>query len=126
MRLWKASPIAFMLVVPFAAGAVTAFPSAASADSSSCYSYSFTNPYIGHPVGVPSTQLAEGSTGVCVSYLQQDLDEVDHADLTVDGDFGPKTFAAVKNFQAQNSSCTGGADGIAGPYTMSCLIAGSG
>jgi peptidoglycan hydrolase-like protein with peptidoglycan-binding domain len=118
--------MALMLVVPFAAGAVTAFSSAASAATDSCDSYSFTNPYIGYPVGVPSAQLAEGSTGTCVVYLQQDLNDVDQANLAVDGNFGPKTLTAVENFQAQNRPCTGGVDGVAGPRTMSCLIAGSG
>ncbi|HEV2372099.1 MAG TPA: peptidoglycan-binding domain-containing protein [Streptosporangiaceae bacterium] len=126
MRLWKASSMVFMLVAPFAAGAVTAFPAAASADASSCYSYSFTNPYIGYPVGVPSASLAEGSTGDCVVILQQALNGVDHANLVPDGDFGPKTLTAVENYQAQHRGCTGGVDGIAGPYTMSCLIGGTG
>ena len=58
--------------------------------------------------------------------LQQDLNFVDKAGLKVDGDFGPKTLAAVETFQGDNLACTRGVDGIAGHYTMSCLVAGSG
>ena len=116
----------FMLVVPFAAGAVAAFPTAASADDSSCNTYSFYNSYLHKTVDVPSGTLVEGSTGACVADLQQGLYDIGYKSLAIDGQFGPMTRAAVVSFQEQNLGCTGGADGEAGHYTMSCLIGGTG
>lgn len=124
MRLWKISTIVPLLALPLATGAVIALPAAASA--ASCATVSFTNPYLGFADDVPAATLGEGSAGSCVVMLQQDLNFTINAKLKVDGAFGPNTLAAVKSYQARNLGCTGGADGLAGHYTMSCLVASSG
>jgi putative peptidoglycan binding protein len=126
VRFWKTSAMVPLLALPLAAGSVIALPAAASAAAASCAEFSFTNPYLGFPMEVPTATLSEGSTGPCVTILQQDLNFVIKAHLKVDGAFGSKTLAAVETFQGKNLGCTRGADGIAGHYTMSCLIAGSG
>jgi hypothetical protein len=125
VRLWKTSAMVPLLALPLAAGSIIALP-AASAAAASCAEFSFTNPYLGFPMEIPTATLSDGSTGPCVTILQQDLNYMIRARLKVDGSFGPKTLAAVKTFQGKNLRCTRGADGIAGHYTMSCLIAGSG
>lgn len=124
MRLWKTSVIAPLLALPLATGTVVALPAAASA--ASCATMSFTNPYIGSPMEIPAATLSDGSAGPCVVILQQDLNFTINAKLKVDGVFGPNTLAAVETYQGQNLACTRGVDGIAGHYTMSCLVAGSG
>jgi hypothetical protein len=126
VRLWKMGVMVPLLALPLATGAVTALPTAASAAVVSCPEYWFTNPYLGFRTEIPTATLSYGSTGPCVVILQQDLNFVIHAGLKVDGDFGPKTLAAVETFQGRNLACTRGVDGIAGHYTMSCLVAGSG
>jgi Putative peptidoglycan binding domain len=125
VRLWKTSAMVSLLALPLAAGSVIALP-AASAAAASCAEFSFTNPYLGFPMEVPTATLSEGSTGPCVTILQQDLNYMIRARLKVDSAFGPKTLTAVETFQRRNLGCTRGVDGTAGHYTMSCLIAGSG
>ena len=61
--------------------------------------------------------LTEGDTGPAVQTLQTRLN-VWGANLTVDGDFGPATLAAVKTFQAQQNLTV---DGIVGPQTWAVL-----
>jgi hypothetical protein len=56
--------------------------------------------------------LAVGSKGADVKYVQKKLG------LTVDGDFGPKTQAAVKEFQTKNGL---DATGKVGPKTWAKL-----
>ena len=125
MRHWKTAAMVPLLALPLAAGSVVTLP-AASAAAASCAQISFTNPYLGFPVDIPQATLVEGSTGPCVTMLQQDLNFVIHARLAVDGIFGPHTLNAVVTFQSKNLACTRGVDGIAGHYTMSCLVVGSG
>ena len=62
--------------------------------------------------------LTEGDTGPAVQTLQTRLN-VWGANLTVDGDFGPATLAAVKAFQTQQNLTV---DGIVGPQTWGALI----
>ncbi|MBT2471843.1 peptidoglycan-binding protein [Streptomyces sp. ISL-66] len=74
----------------------------------------------------PNVVLATGSTGICVEELQSDLlalGAVRQQDIPgfVDGDFGPKTYAAVVTFQ-RRASVAGGADGIVGPNTWKRLV----
>ncbi len=64
-----------------------------------------------------STTLQQGSTGSCVTALQQRLNQLG-AGLTVDGDFGPGTKDAVLAFQGRSSI---GFDGIVGADTRSHL-----
>jgi GH25 family lysozyme M1 (1,4-beta-N-acetylmuramidase) len=61
--------------------------------------------------------LVEGDTGAAVRTLQTRLN-VWGATLTVDGDFGPATLAAVKAFQTEEKLTV---DGIVGPQTWSAL-----
>src|SRR5260370_31652809 len=61
--------------------------------------------------------LTEGDTGPAVQTLQTRLN-VWGATLTVDGNFGPATLAAVKAFQAAQKLTV---DGVVGPQTWSAL-----
>jgi murein L,D-transpeptidase YcbB/YkuD len=58
--------------------------------------------------------LRRGSKGADVRILQQRLG------ITADGDFGPKTEAAVRAYQARNGLV---ADGVVGPKTWAALMA---
>lgn len=72
-----------------------------------------TNPY-----PVPDKPLRRGSRGVTVRWLQREL--VNHGyDILVDGDFGPKTAAAVRDFQLQNDLVV---DEIVGNKTVAALL----
>lgn len=64
-----------------------------------------------------STTLQEGSSGTCVTELQQRLNQLG-ANLVVDGQFGPATKNAVLAFQGRERI---GFDGIVGPTTRSYL-----
>ncbi len=75
----------------------------------------------GAQVGAEPT-LVEGDTGPAVETLQARLN-VWGAKLTVDGDFGPLTLAAVKAFQAEQELTV---DGIVGPQTWAALLADPG
>ncbi|MDR3601600.1 MAG: NlpC/P60 family protein [Desulfosporosinus sp.] len=72
----------------------------------------------------PSTEAATthdlnvGSTGSQVVLLQQDLNLVDNAHLTLDGDFGNFTKVIVEQFQASQGLTP---DGIVGPQTQHAL-----
>jgi GH25 family lysozyme M1 (1,4-beta-N-acetylmuramidase) len=61
--------------------------------------------------------LVEGDTGPAVQTLQTRLN-VWGAHLTVDGNFGPETLAAVKAFQTEHRLTV---DGIVGPQTWAAL-----
>lgn len=64
--------------------------------------------------------LSEGATGSAVETLQKDLNDVGAAkpDLVVDGDFGAKTLAAVREFQKTHKLSI---DGVVGPLTWGAL-----
>lgn len=62
--------------------------------------------------------LRRGSRGPQVTTLQQQLIERGHLDGPADGDFGPKTEAAVRAFQRSAGLDD---DGVAGPQTMGAL-----
>jgi peptidoglycan hydrolase-like protein with peptidoglycan-binding domain/GH25 family lysozyme M1 (1,4-beta-N-acetylmuramidase) len=63
--------------------------------------------------------LSEGATGAPVQTLQTRLN-VWGANLTVDGDFGALTLAAVKTFQTEQKLTV---DGVVGPLTWAALLA---
>lgn len=65
--------------------------------------------------------LRQGAHGASVSKLQKLLKAKGY-NVSVDGDFGPKTAAAVKRFQAAHRLA---ADGVVGPKTWAALGAGS-
>ena len=64
-------------------------------------------------------QVGYGSTGSAVSKLQTVLNQHGY-DLAVDGIFGVKTQAAVRDYQQRNGLKL---DGIAGPETWGSLLA---
>lgn len=71
--------------------------------------------FAGTNVSVASTDtntLRKGSKGDAVKTLQQNLNTVMNADLDVDGEFGTKTYNAVKAFQTKYGLTS---DGIYGP-----------
>ena len=68
---------------------------------------------------VPARTLRKGCKGDDVKWLQQRLN-VYGAGLAVDGDFGPVTEAAVKEYQLRHGLAV---DGIVGPVTRKALIA---
>jgi peptidoglycan hydrolase-like protein with peptidoglycan-binding domain len=85
-------------------GAGTSAPAPISITSSSC-----------------PTDIQSGEHDGCVTELQQLLN-AHGAGLTVDGDFGAATLAAVKDYQSVHGLS---ADGIVGPGTKSVLMGGS-
>ncbi|MBW4584469.1 peptidoglycan-binding protein [Aetokthonos hydrillicola Thurmond2011] len=66
---------------------------------------------------ISSPILRPGSTGEDVKHLQHDLNIYGYH-LAVDGIFGPKTEAAVKDFQKSHGLVV---DGIVGPKTWAAL-----
>ena len=64
-----------------------------------------------------TTTLQEGSSGSCVTALQQRLNELG-AGIAVDGSFGPGTKNAVLAFQGRSRI---GFDGVVGPTTRNQL-----
>jgi hypothetical protein len=63
--------------------------------------------------------IREGDMGDAVKTIQYLLNNQQAAGLTVDGEFGPATLAAVKKFQTAHSLT---ADGIVGPNTWTALV----
>lgn len=70
------------------------------------------------PIVEPRPMLRRGDHGDAVRTLQQALNRFGYG-LVVDGDFGPKTDAAVRAFQRSQGI---GVDGIVGPITWSRLL----
>ena len=64
------------------------------------------------------SQLGYGSSGSDVEKLQNYLNQVGNYGLDVDGVYGSKTQAAVKDYQTKNSLAV---DGIAGDETWGSL-----
>lgn len=73
-----------------------------------------------NPYGCPSPhpQISQGAKGDCVRYLQWSLNHKNSAGLAEDGDFGPLTNSAVRNFQSSHGLAV---DGIVGPKTWGAL-----
>lgn len=64
------------------------------------------------------TNLKQGSRSLAVLTLQKKLNTVIGAKLYVDGDYGPATVSAVRNYQLKSGLV---ADGIAGAKTLAAL-----
>ncbi|MGW2820366.1 peptidoglycan-binding protein [Streptomyces sp. NPDC001443] len=84
----------------FGAGPAAAAPTAIKLTSSSC-----------------PTEIVQGQVGGCVTELQSLLNH-HGADLAVDGDFGPMTASAVRDFQTEKGLSV---DGKVGPNTKAAL-----
>ena len=69
------------------------------------------------PAQPANQNLYYGSKGEAVKDLQTDLNQLGY-NLAVDGDFGSKTQAAVKDFQKKNKLTV---DGIVGPLTEAAI-----
>lgn len=65
--------------------------------------------------------LKKGSKGINVGILQTALNKLINAGLSVDLDFGTKTYNAVVDFQKKYSSACGNADGIVGTKTIHAI-----
>ena len=71
------------------------------------------------PVPIPKPELKLGSSGPYVKFLQSALNRAGYTPiLKVDGEFGPKTLAAVKWFQAKMKIKV---DGVVGNITWSFI-----
>jgi len=68
----------------------------------------------------PTVSLKSGDSGAQVKVLQRALTSLGFSTGKIDGNYGPKTQAAVKRFQR---SARLKADGIVGPKTLSALAA---
>jgi peptidoglycan hydrolase-like protein with peptidoglycan-binding domain len=119
--LAAASGIALMPVL------VSATP-ASAATQATCNSTSLVMDDLGYLARVPTVgldtgnqfcNLAPGNASTAVARLQINLDECNlHADLTVDGIFGPDTEAAVLAVQRHYDTTP---DGIFGPVTAGAM-----
>lgn len=83
------------------------------------YDKGFGSPPVSvNPYPVPSGLIRRGSKGIGVRWVQRELVSRGYY-LLVDGDFGPKTESAVRDFQAKNGLAC---DGIVGPKTIKSLL----
>lgn len=73
----------------------------------------------GAPYPVPSGNLAVGSSGDSVKWIQACLNELMNVGITVDGIYGSQTETAVKAFQQANGLT---ADGIVGTNTTNKML----
>jgi GH24 family phage-related lysozyme (muramidase) len=73
----------------------------------------------GNPYDEPVAAIKRGQKGNGVRWLQYQLNEKGHYKLIVDGIFGPKTQAALMDFQNQHGLVI---DGICGPATRMALL----
>lgn len=76
-------------------------------------------PKTGNPYDEPVALLKRGMKGNGVRWLQYQLNEKGHYKLIIDGIFGPKTQAALMDFQNQHGLVI---DGICGPATRMALL----
>lgn len=73
----------------------------------------------GNPYDEPVAAIKRGQKGNGVRWLQYQLNEKGHYKLIVDGIFGPKTQAALMDFQNQYGLVI---DGICGPVSRMALL----
>ncbi len=67
----------------------------------------------------PGMVIQEGASGTAVKEIQNQLNHLGYNCGTADGDFGPKTLAAVKSFQQKKGLTV---DGQVGPQTWNALF----
>jgi hypothetical protein len=77
-----------------------------------------TTPTTPSGVAAPTTVLKSGDTGPQVKVLQRALTHLGYSTGTIDGQYGPATTQAVKNFQTAHGLT---ADGVCGPKTITAL-----
>ena len=77
-----------------------------------------TTPTTPSGVAAPTTTLKPGDTGSQVKELQRALTHLGYSTGTIDGQYGPATTQAVKNFQTAHGLT---ADGVCGPQTITAL-----
>lgn len=61
-----------------------------------------------------ASQIGPGSTGQPVKCVQEAMNDLDGAGLSIDGDYGPDTTAAVESYQSKEGLSV---DGLVGPDT---------
>ena len=81
------------------------------------------NPMVFSPRGSNMSVLRQGDNSPAVAQLQEALNKALGLSLKTDGDFGPVTVEAVKQFQRKFGIV---ADGVAGPVTQNALAGGAG
>jgi Putative peptidoglycan binding domain len=122
MRRFISAAAAALVVAAGFTGLVLAAAPAASA-AVSCTGYSTFKgaggnfmliPTVGNATGNDNCQLGVGNDSQAVSILQSSLNHCYGAGLTVDGDYGPLTKAAVEHAQSVVGVTV---DGIYGPVT---------
>ena len=74
-----------------------------------------------NPYPVPYITLVKGSKGDYVRWLQYELNNLGYNTGGIDGDYGSKTYNAVKSYQRSQRSKGLVVDGIAGPKTIKAL-----
>lgn len=86
----------------------------------------YGRPAYGDAAPMPSSDgvLRMGSTGQAVKTLQSNLNKVMGSGLAVDGDFGPKTFAALEAFQRKYGISVDGEYGPQSAAMMKAALAG--
>lgn len=77
-----------------------------------------TTPTTPSGVAAPTTVLKPGDSGPQVKVLQRALAHLGYSTGTIDGQYGPATTQAVKNFQTAHGLT---ADGVCGPKTITAL-----
>jgi peptidoglycan hydrolase-like protein with peptidoglycan-binding domain len=77
-----------------------------------------TTPTTPTGVAAPTTTLKPGDKGPQVTLLQHALAHLGYPPGTIDGQYGPATTQAVKNFQTAHGLT---ADGVCGPKTITAL-----
>jgi peptidoglycan hydrolase-like protein with peptidoglycan-binding domain len=86
----------------------------------------YGRPAYGDAAPMPPTDgiLRQGSTGAAVRTLQSNLNKVMGSGLTVDGNFGPLTMAAVEAFQRKYGLTVDGEYGPQSAAMMKAALAG--
>ncbi|GGV27364.1 MULTISPECIES: peptidoglycan-binding domain-containing protein [Streptomycetaceae] len=121
----SARSLAVLGLVTLTGTLVVASPAQADTSRSACFNAVGTRTSPNGVWTIPNVYLRQGSTGICVKELQEDLGAFGLTDYEwgngdfVDGKFGPRTDSALRRIQADYNLS---ADGVAGPLTWQLLI----